>query len=341
MRQVSDSPVSIGAAPVQAARTSPHLEALTALGVVAAAGVGALAWGSLVERRLFTLRRVSAPVLAKGAEPIKVLHLSDVHLAPWQKQKQQWIRSLANLKPDLIVDTGDNLGHVDSYEALEYSLEPLRGIPGVFVNGSNDYWAPGFKNPLRYFLGPSKAHPDPVRLDIRREQAIFASLGWKDLNNKAASLDVRGTHIELFGVDDPHRRYDRLERIAGALDDLREEEADDDNAHENNTVAGRSTLTIGVAHAPYQRVLNSFVNHGAEVIFSGHTHGGQVCVPGFGALVTNCDIPRKQVKGLSLWRRGRRAAYLNVSAGLGTSIYAPVRFACLPEATLLTLTPAH
>jgi predicted MPP superfamily phosphohydrolase len=97
-------------------------------------------------------------------------------------------------------------------------------------------------------------------------------------------------------------------------------------------------LTIGVAHAPYQRILNEFASLGAEVIFAGHTHGGQVCVPGYGALVTNCDIPRDQVKGLSTWQHGGHSAALNVSAGVGTSIYAPVRFACPPEATLITLT---
>ena len=103
----------------------------------------------------------------------------------------------------------------------------------------------------------------------------------------------------------------------------------------------RPTVTVGVAHAPYQRVLNSFVNHGAQLMLAGHTHGGQVCLPGFGALVTNCDIPRDQAKGLSVWRHGLRSAFLNVSAGLGTSIYAPVRFACPPEATLLTLVPGE
>ena len=94
-----------------------------------------------------------------------------------------------------------------------------------------------------------------------------------------------------------------------------------------------------MAHAPYQRILNEFVAQGAQVMFAGHTHGGQVCVPGFGALVTNCDIPRDQVKGLSTWRHGAHTAALNVSAGLGTSIYAPVRFACPPEASLVTLSP--
>ncbi|GAA0999053.1 metallophosphoesterase [Subtercola frigoramans] len=310
--------------------------AATTLAVGVAAGVAAFAWGTLVERQLFTLRRVSAPVLASGSKPIRVLHLSDLHLAPWQAGKQEWVRSLAALKPDLIVDTGDNLGHIDAYRALEHTLEPLRGIPGVFVNGSNDYWAPGFKNPLKYFLGPSKTNTAPVALDLEREHAIFAALGWKDLNNAAAAIDINGTHIEFFGVDDPHRRYDKLESVSGALDSLRETEAE--NAPDEEALEDRNTLVIGVAHAPYQRVLNAFLVHGAEVMFAGHTHGGQVCVPGFGALVTNCDIPRKQVKGLSTWSRGRRSAFLNVSAGLGTSIYAPVRFACLPEATLLTLT---
>jgi predicted MPP superfamily phosphohydrolase len=56
------------------------------------------------------------------------------------------------------------------------------------------------------------------------------------------------------------------------------------------------------------------------------------------ALVANCDIPREQAMGLSTWNRARRTALLNVSAGIGTSIYAPVRFACRPEAVLVTLT---
>jgi len=99
-------------------------------------------------------------------------------------------------------------------------------------------------------------------------------------------------------------------------------------------------LTIGVTHAPYQRVLNSFVTNGADVILAGHTHGGQVRIPGVPALVTNCDIPRDQASGLSLWNHARSTAILNVSAGIGTSIYAPVRFACRPEAVIVTLVPA-
>lgn len=308
---------------------------------IGAAGAAAFAWGSLVERRRFTLRQVQVPVLPAGAEPIRVLHLSDLHMAPWQRDKQEWVRSLASLRPDLVVDTGDNLGHRDGIEGIRRALAPFRGVPGVFVNGSNDYFGPTIKNPFSYFGGPSRPVKKPERLDIAGLHAFFADLGWTDLDNTATSLEVRGTHLEFFGVDDPHRGFDRLERVAAAIDDLRAEDpfGDDTWPDRDPVLAKRATVTIGVSHAPYRRVLNSFVNHGAQLLLAGHTHGGQVCVPGVGALVTNCDIPREQASGLSVWRHGLRSAYLNVSAGLGTSMYAPVRFACPPEATLITLVP--
>lgn len=306
--------------------------ARVATAAVAAVGVGALAWGTLVERNRFTVRREVVPVLDPGARPIRVLHLSDLHMAPWQRRKQDWIRSLRSLDPDLIINTGDNLGHVDGIDGVEHALAPFRGIPGVYVNGSNDYHGPTLKNPFAYFSGPSGHRAAPDRLDTPRLEALFASFGWQSLNNAAVSLDVAGSPLELFGVDDPHIGRDRLDSLPGILDELRE------NAENDDAVHARKITSIGVAHAPYQRVLNSFVTHGAELILAGHTHGGQVCVPGYGALVTNCDLPHAQASGLTLWKHALRSAYLNVSAGLGTSIYAPVRFACRPEAVLLTLT---
>ena len=310
---------------------------------VATAGAVAFAWGSLVERRMYTLRRVTVPVLPAGSEPIRVLHLSDLHMAPWQTDKQEWVRSLADLHPDLVVDTGDNLGHEDGLRGVERALEPFAGIPGVFVHGSNDYFGPQAKNPLKYLAGPSKKRPSTApRLDNAALTAYFHRLGWTDLNNAAGAIDIKGTHLEFFGVNDAHVHFDRVEAIPGALDELRENDPFSDDAMwpEDAPHPERPTVTLGVTHSPYRRVLDAFVTYGASMIFAGHTHGGQVCVPGFGALVTNCDIPRTQVKGLSVWRHAFRSAYLNVSAGLGTSIFAPVRFACRPEASLVTLTAA-
>ncbi|MET4640174.1 metallophosphoesterase [Mycetocola sp. 2940] len=308
-----------------------------ALCALALAGISALAWGSLVERRLFTLRRETVPVLPVGAASVTILHLSDLHMAPWQHEKQAWVRSLAALKPDLIVDTGDNLGHEDGIPGVERAFADFGGIPGLYVHGSNDYYGPMHKNWLKYLTGPSSGHgrrnSKERNLDTDRLDTFFTdALGWQNLNNAVGSVTVKNTRFDVFGVDDPHIAADRLDLLTGLLD-----RQQDDETLETTDAGLEHVVHIGVVHAPYQRVLNSFVNHGADLILAGHTHGGQVCVPGYGALVTNCDIPRDQVKGLSLWRHALHSAYLHVSAGLGTSIYAPVRFACRPEATLLTL----
>lgn len=294
------------------------------------AGVAGIAWSTLVERKLYTLRRATVPVLPAGSKPIRVLHISDLHMAPWQRDKQEWIRALADLQPDLVVDTGDNLGHASGLIGIKRALEPFAGVPGVFVNGSNDYFGPHPKNPLKYFAGPSKKKTKALRdLDTDALENYFRDdLGWVDLNNRAQRLSVAGTEIEFFGVDDPHIGLDRLGVVTGAIDELR---SGDDEV--------RASVSVGVAHAPYQRILDSFVTNGASLILAGHTHGGQLCIPGYGALVTNCDIPRDKVKGLSVWDHALRSAYLNVSAGLGTSIYSPVRFACPPEVSFLTLVP--
>lgn len=305
-------------------RPSPH-PALIALGAVGAVGAAAAVWGIGIERYLFTLREMTAAALAPGSPPIRVLHLSDVHMAPWQHRKQRWLASLAQLEPDLIVNTGDNLGHRDGLEGIRRAFTPFAGIPGVFVHGSNDVNAPSPRNPFLYFTGSSRHRKAPTLLDTDAMDAFFAEdLGWVDLDNTAARIDVAGNRLDVFGVNDAHRDWDRLDLLPAALDALGPRDA--------------ASSMIGVTHAPYQRVLNGFVDLGADAIFGGHTHGGQVCLPGYGALVANCDIPLKQAKGLSTWSHGDRTAALHVSAGCGHSIYAPVRFACRPEATLLTLT---
>ena len=298
--------------------------ALTALSAVGAVGVGAAVWGVGIERYLFTLREHEVAVLPPGSARLRVLHLSDAHMAPWQKRKQRWIASLVDLHPDLIVNTGDNLGHAEGLRGLHAAFAPFRGIPGVFVHGSNDHTAPSPRNPFKYFAGPSERPIEEEPLDASAlDDYLAGDLGWVDLNNTAARLEVSGITIDAFGVSDAHRRWDRLDVLPDALEDARDDQPSD--------------LVIGVTHAPYRRVLDAFSELGADMIFAGHTHGGQVRLPGFGALVANCDIPLRQARGLSTWSHRGTDLPLNVSAGLGHSIYAPVRFACPPEASLITL----
>ncbi|MBO1753384.1 metallophosphoesterase [Actinotalea sp. BY-33] len=297
---------------------------LRLLGAAALAGAAGLTW-SLVEARSYVLREVTVPVLAPGSAPLRVLHLSDLHLTPSQDDKIAWVRSLADLEPDLVVDTGDNMAHVDALPALLHALDPLLGTPGAFVMGSNDYYAPIPKNPARY-LAPGRfpVIPPERTLPAAELAATLRDAGWKDLTNRRDALTVGGQTIALAGVDDPHLDRDRFPAPQDSP------EAD---------------LRLGVTHAPYRRVLDAMHAEGSDLVLAGHTHGGQLCVPGYGALVTNCDLDTGRVKGLHGWPGARPDApggadstWLHVSAGLGTSPYTPVRFACRPEATLLTLT---
>jgi predicted MPP superfamily phosphohydrolase len=300
--------------------------ALTAVAAVGAVGVGSAIWGVAIERYLFTVRTHRLALLPAGSAPMRILHLSDAHMAPWQHRKQRWIADLASRwHPDLVVNTGDNLGHADGLLGVRAAFDPLRGVPGVFVHGSNDRAAPSPRNPFKYFTGPSRKKHRDEPLDTDALDRYFTDeLGWTDLNNTAATLNVGALRVDAFGVSDAHRDWDDLGALPGALAALGDRDA--------------SALTIGVTHAPYRRVLDEFIDLGADAVFAGHTHGGQVRIPGVGALVANCDIPLRQARGLSSWTHGRTVP-LNVSAGLGHSIYAPVRFACRPEASLITLVP--
>ncbi len=299
--------------------------AATTTGALALGGLALTAYG-LDQARRYTLRRVELPVLPAGARPLRVLHLSDLHLTPGQTRKLDWVRSLAALEPDLVVDTGDNLSHRDSVPVLCDALGPLLDVPGVFVHGSNDYFEPTLRNPLRYLL-PDKGtrHTDSAELPWRDLSRRFGEAGWRDLTNRRDTVMVRDVRFGFAGVDDPHLGYDRLDLVAGPADP----EAD---------------VRLGVTHAPYLRVLDQYAADGYDAVLAGHTHGGQVCLPGGRALTTNCDLEPARARGLHRHPADSRpgdpgSAWLHVSAGLGTSPYVRVRIACRPEATLLTLVP--
>ena len=234
------------------ATSSPLGRTARAAGGLAAGGLlaGGYAWW---EARWFTLRRVRVPVLPPGAPELRVLHLSDLHLSPYQHRKRAWLASLAALEPDLVVDTGDNLAHADAVGPLLESLGALLARPGVFVLGSNDYFSPGVKNPVRYLL------PDTGYRDLRRPLLPWPELvarlveaGWSDLTNRRANVTVKGVELAFTGVDDPHLRYDDLAAVAGPADP----EAD---------------LRVAVTHAPYLRVLDQFTADGHQLVLAGHT----------------------------------------------------------------------
>lgn len=293
--------------------------------VGAGLGVAGLAYG-WTEARMFTLRSALAPVLPPGTRPLRVLHLTDLHLAPYQHRKIAWIRSLAALEPDLVVDTGDNLAHRDAVPALLDAFGSLTARPGVFVLGSNDYFSPTPRNPFGYLLPDNGTrNTSSTQLPWPVLVARLVEAGWTDLTNRRATVEVEGVRIAFAGVDDPHLKYDDLDAVAGPAD------------------AG-ADLRVGVTHAPYLRVLDRFAEDGYDLTLAGHTHGGQVRLPRKGALVTNCDLEPARASGLHRHPADSApgdpgSSWLHVSAGAGTSPYAVVRVCCRPEATLLHLTP--
>lgn len=320
------------------------------LAAVAAGGTAAL-WG-LAEAQSFTLRHRTLIINRQTPEAIpevgglRILHLSDIHLMPYQHKKLRWLRSLAETRPDFIVFTGDQVSSAHSWPLLLEALAPFAGIPGAFVYGSNDYFMPHLKNPFTYFRhthGAGHLKYQTPELPFEQMTADLEAFGWQNLNNSRATAHVDGWQIDLVGVDDPHIHHD--------------------NYPPESSAAGRSApaadqslqrIKIGLTHAPYTRILNRMAAEGCTAIFAGHTHGGQVCLPGHGALVTNCDLDPKYASGMFQWppasegivhrdaivptnTEAAPTSWVNVSAGIGTSPYAPVRVGCRPEAIVVDL----
>lgn len=294
---------------------------------LAVAGVGTTAW-AVAQTRMFGLTEETIPVLPAGSAPLRVLHLSDLHTTIHQRRKIEWLRQLDEMvAPDLTVVTGDFLGHVEAVPVVLDALGGLLDRPGVFVLGSNDYYAPRVVNPVAYLLRPSEVERKLPTLPWGDLVAGLREAGWAYLNNAEALLELgyQRLPVAFKGVDDPHIGRDRYADVAGPF-------------------PATAALRVGVAHAPYLRVLDAMVGDGADLVLAGHTHGGQVCLPNGHPIVTNCDLDPARAKGLSRHRPGQLVAdhepdgaYLYVSQGLGTAPSAPIRLFCPPRAAVLNL----
>jgi predicted MPP superfamily phosphohydrolase len=290
----------------------------------AAAGAGVLGYASVIERNWFALRRYDVPVLRAGARPLRLLHISDIHLTPGRHRLLSFIRSLDALQPDLVVNTGDSIASPDAIEPLFEALGPLLDRPGVFVYGSNDLYSPKPRNPARYLWRDSSVRArDEPDLPWPELGAGMEAAGWLNANNRRGMIKAGDLNIAVAGVHDSHIDYDRYDEIAGPADPS-------------------ADLRLGVMHSPEPSVMDRFAADGYDLLLAGHTHGGQLRLPWYGTIVTNCGIDPERALGLHRHPADAddpKQPWLEVSAGLGTSPWAPFRFSCRPEASLLTLVP--
>jgi len=266
----------------------------------------------------YQLRQVSLPLLPAGASDIRILHFSDLHLTPRRGREIADIKSWIRLKPDLVISTGDFLAHREAVGVALNALNELLDLPGLYVFGSNDYYVPKFRNPLSYLRKDNGERNLGEKLPIEEFDTELRKRGWINLNNKRSLITIKGIAIDARGTDDAHLELDEYEGVTGEK---------------------KGDIAIGITHAPYSRVLEAMAQDELDLVFAGHTHGGQVRLPWFGgsrSLTTNCDLPNWRSRGLT---RIANQPHLNVSAGMGYSPFAPFRIFCPSEASLITLIP--
>jgi predicted MPP superfamily phosphohydrolase len=215
-----------------------------------AIGAATLAYASLIERNMFTLRRYDVPVLAPDAEPLRILHLSDLHMLPDQRRKQRWVASLSALDPDLVLVTGDNMSHPTAVPGVLRALQPLLDVPGAFVFGSNDYRGPVWKNPFTYF-DKEREYVQGVALPAEELRSVLVGAGWADLNNARTTLKAGGRLVEMVGVDDPHVERDDYALVAGET-------------------SAAADLRVALTHTPEPSVLDAMAADGFDLLLAGH-----------------------------------------------------------------------
>jgi predicted MPP superfamily phosphohydrolase len=282
--------------------------------VAAIVGGGLLCvlYGVFVERRWFRLRRYRLAILpTDGPDSLTLLHLSDLHVVRHDAKKARFLRSLP--PADVTVVTGDFLAEPEAVERAVELVGPTRGrLASWFVLGSNDYYVPRPLNYAAYFRRQRRARRAALGRAHELSQQLVAD-GWEDLSNVRREVALDGLPVELLGLDDAHiRRHDYRPALRRAWD----------------------RFGVAVMHSPDSAPEAAAL--GYDLLVAGHTHGGQVRLPFVGALVTNCSMPRRLVSGLI----AMGSATLHTSPGLGTSKFAPFRFLCRPEATLLELVRA-
>jgi predicted MPP superfamily phosphohydrolase len=283
---------------------------------------------------------------------LSVLHLSDFHLRKDRKGKKlfEFIWSLKNLKPDLLVITGDL---VEKNENIPYLKEMLEGFHARYgkyaVFGVHDYYNKAVIEFIRNMFKRKRAYRKAN--DVRLLVSELASIGIKVLQNKkeTTGFDVLNRdsssnpgwsekgYVEVVGVDDAIiEKDDSALAFSGKGAEMTFKKQTISRCFEEkkqkiHVLNNPGKLVLCITHTPDRKLLSEICSNGADIVLCGHTHGGQVRIPGIGAIITGANINRKYASGLFYFNE----FVLYTSRGLGEGRYSPFRFYCQPEATVI------
>ncbi len=281
---------------------APVLVGLVFINVMASL---ALAWGALVEPQRLGLSYLSLAVdsLPRGAPPVRLLQISDLHVERFAHREQKLLRMVRLLAPDIILLTGDyiNLSYVDDPVAL---ADARRVLAALSSDGGS--LAPGG---VYAVLGSP-----PVD---RNSAPLFDELSIYLLRDEAMTIDLgQGRRLALLGLDcshDPERDAERLAAVASQ--------------------APPDACRVLLYHSP--ELMPLAPEFDINLYLCGHTHGGQVRLPLYGALLTSSKLGKRFEMGH--YKLGDTHLYVSRGVGLEGMGAPRVRFLCPPEITLFYL----
>jgi Predicted phosphohydrolases len=245
---------------------------------------------------------------------LKVLHISDLHLTNNESRaKLEFLEEITDDEYDFIFLTGDIFQDDQAVRHAKSILSRLPRIGAYAVLGNHDYYRYSMFNKTIGRLLPKHRHPSKKPRNVEPLVDALTSVGYQVLRSEARYL--KDEKICIVGVDYPTIERERMKKLVAR--------------------APEDWLVLALFHIPLQ--LDAYEAAGVDFAFGGHTHGGQIRVPGFGAIITDSELGRREASGVTL--RGRTV--FHVSRGLGADPRTNFRIFCPPEANVLELTYAH
>ena len=274
---------------------------MTAILIAALVLLALLAWAVWANGApVLTRYGVADDEIPEAFDGFKIAQISDLHNAVFGEGNSKLLKILAGAEPDIIVITGDLIDsrHTDTGAALSFVRAAAELAPVYYVTGNHE-----------------------LRMDFGSIEPELEAAGAVLLRNRSVRIERGGEYIELAGIDDPS--------FLGA-----DGSAESRAASELERLSVDGAYLVLLAHRP--ELIETYAEYGADLVLSGHAHGGQIRLPGLGGLYAPGQgfLPEYDA---GLYSSGDTS--LVVSRGLGNSLF-PLRINNRPEVVLAELNHA-